>query len=279
VGAAWNEPLADGLDRAAERALLGLERVDEGQATFTLTQPIARFDGKLFGGTAIAVAIALAEAETGRPSVWSTVQFTSGDTTLGDRFDCTTEVLAEGQSASQVRVTARVGGREIFCALGATARPKRGRPADTFLRFPSVVPLEESPILDLPLPRRLREAGSTLRRTIELRSARPLGEPDPGAPRMLWTRVPGLAATPAVQAYLADLVPVSIAWASGRTGGGTSIDNTMRTGAASESEWVLVEMHPAQMGGGYGHGSVHLWTPDGQLLGTASQSAALILFD
>ena len=136
VADAWGDLTIDGRSRAPDHQLLGLVPDGPGQATFELTRPLARFDGKLFGGTAIAVAVALAEVETARPALWTTVQFIAGDTTVGDRFQCTTEVLAEGRSAAQVRVTARVDGREVFCALGATAHRKAGRVEAAFERFP-----------------------------------------------------------------------------------------------------------------------------------------------
>lgn len=272
--------LDDGLDRAADHALLGLRRESEGRASFELTRPLARFDGKLFGGTAIAAAVALAEADTQRPALWTTVQFVSGETVVGDRLDCTTEVLAAGRSAAQVRVTARVGEREIFCALGATAHRKAGRLEQAFEVMPAVPQPEESPPFLLPIPEALRKATSGMKRSLEMRSAPPLDKAAlPTGTLTVWARVPDRAATPAVIAYLADMVPLSIAHASGRAGGGTSIDNTVRFAGAGEQEWILLQLDPTVASGGYGHGTVHVWSPDGRLLATASQTASLILFD
>jgi len=275
----WADHVGDGFDRTAEREMLGLERVGVGHARFLLTQPLARFDSRLFGGTALAAAVALAEAETGRPAIWMSVQFIDAKTTLGDVFECTTEVLALGQSAAQVRVTARVDGREIFCAMGATARPKPGRVEAAFPPFPAVLTPEESPETYLPVPEHLKEMAKSWGRAIESRAALPVGEKVLGQRTNVWTRLPGYTATPAIQAFLADTVPVSIARASGRAGGGSSLDNTIRFGPTRATDWILLEMLPELASGGYGHGSVHLWSPDGELLGTASQSAALILFD
>ena len=95
----------------------------------------------------------------------------------------------------------------------------------------------------------------------------------------IWTRVPGRQATPAVMAYLADMVPLSIARASKRAGGGSSIDNTMRFSGATADEWVLLELDPHLASGGYGHGGVLVWSPSGELLASGSQSASLLLFD
>lgn len=277
---AWGDLTIDGQARASDHALLGLVHDGPGAASFELTRPLARFDGKLFGGTAIAVAVALAEVETARPALWTTVQFIAGDTALGDRFRCTTEVLAEGRSAAQVRVTARVDGREVFCALGATAHRKSGRIEGAFEPFPSVPPPEEASPFLLPIPESMRAEAAKSLRNIEMRSAPPLpGSVAPRAHLTLWARVPGRPATPAVIAYLADMVPLSIARAAERAGGGTSIDNTMRFSGAVADEWVLLELDPHLASGGYGHGSVLVWSPDGALVATGGQTASLLLFD
>ena len=277
---AWDDLTIDGQHRGPDHALLGLESHGPGRASFVLTPPLARFDGKLFGGTAIAAAVALAEVETARPALWTTVQFVSGATAVGDWFDCTTEVLAEGKSAAQVRVTARVGGREIFSALGATAHRKAGRIEAAFKPFPSVPPPDEAPPFQLPLPAAMRAHAAKALRNIEMRSAEPLpGSATPKAHLTLWARVPGSPATPAVMAYLADMVPLSIARAAQRAGGGTSIDNTMRFAGGSAEEWVLLELAPDLASGGYGHGGLSVWSPHGDLLATGGQTASLLLFD
>ena len=272
--------LDDGIDRAPDHTLLGLERTGDGTASFELTQLLARFDGKLFGGTAIAVAVALMEAETTRPALWTTVQFVSGATLVGDRLDCTTEVLAAGRSAAQVRVIARVDDREIFGALGATAHRKAGRLEQTFEVMPVVPAPEDAPPFQLPLPESMRRAASSVKRNLEMRAAPPA---DPGSlptgTLTMWARVPGRVATPAVISYLADMVPVSIARASRRAGGGTSIDNTARFAGSTDQEWILLQLDPTAASGGYGHGTAHVWSPSGDLLATASQTASLILFD
>jgi acyl-CoA thioesterase len=277
---AWGDLTIDGQDRASDHELLGLVHEGPGQASFELTRPLGRFDGKLFGGTGIAVAVALAEAETARPALWSTIQFISGESAVGDRFECTTEVLAEGRSAAQVRVTARVRGQEIFCALGATAHRKPERLEVAFERLPLVPPPEEAPPFQLTVPAAMRTEAARRLRNLEFRSAPPrAGSVTPRDTLTLWARVPGRPATPAVMAYLADMVPLSIARAASRAGGGSSIDNTMRFASSTPQEWVLLELQPHLASGGYGHGGVLVWSPDGELLATGSQTASMLLFD
>ena len=67
---------------SADAAWLGLECHGVGRWSFELTNDLTRHDGKLFGGTGIAVMIAAMEAETERDSLWTTVQY-AGSADLG----------------------------------------------------------------------------------------------------------------------------------------------------------------------------------------------------
>jgi acyl-CoA thioesterase len=264
--------------RTADQAFLGLEPVGAGRASFTLTTGLARFDGRLFGGTALAAAIALAEQATERPALWSTVQFVSGAAAVGDRIDCRVEVLASGRRTSQVRVTAHLGDQELFCALGANARPKVGALEGTFQPAPHAPDPDECEILRLPIPSSMRDTGER-ERPMEIRVARPPGQRAAPGELLFWTRVPGHRATPAVLGFLADMVPMGIVHALGHMGGGTSLDNTIRLAEPADSEWVLLQLDPQAARGGFGHGTAHVWSPGGTLLATASQTAALLVLD
>jgi hypothetical protein len=126
----------------------------------------------------------------------------------------------------------------------------------------------------------LREAGSG-RFTFEVRTAEIRRHPDPGPGRVCpWLRrSDGGPVTPALAGYLADLVPLSIVRGCGVTGAGTSLDNTIRIGAAAETEWILLDLRPNLAVGSYGHGIANVWTEDGHLLAVASQTASLMELD
>jgi acyl-CoA thioesterase len=72
---------------------------------------------------------------------------------------------------------------------------------------------------------------------------------------------------------------MSVAYALGVVAGGTSIDNTIRIGSFVETEWVLLDLRPHLAAGGYAHGVANIWSEDGHLLATASQTAAMRQFD
>lgn len=266
---------------AADRSFLGLELADARRASFRLTRELSRHDGRLYGGTAVAAAIALAEHASGRRSLWTTVQFVSGAAFIGDRIDCEVDVLAAGRRTSQVRVTAHRGDQELFCALGATATLKEAAVAGVFEEPPAVADPDDSERFRFPLPEHLRDASeSELDDRMEIRVARRTvgGARQPGE-LLFWARVPGHRATPAVLGFLADMVPMSVVHATGHMGGGTSLDNTLRVGLVAHTEWVLLQLDPHLALGGYGHGTGHMWSPDGTLLATASQTASLIILD
>src|SRR5689334_23906822 len=110
---------------ASDLEWLGLERHGDGRRSFELTAALTRHDGKLFGGTGIAVMVATMEAETDRDALWTTVQYASS-AELGTRVECHVEVLAQGKRTSQVRMTASVGDNVVLAALGATGVPRTG---------------------------------------------------------------------------------------------------------------------------------------------------------
>ena len=70
-------------------------------------------------------------------------------------------------------MTARVDGREIFCALGATAHRKTGRIEQAFERVPVRAGAGGAPPFQLPLPAAMRAAAAKVVRNIEMRSAPP----------------------------------------------------------------------------------------------------------
>jgi acyl-CoA thioesterase II len=272
---------------------LGLRPTDAGPGhyRFDVVERLSRLDGMLYGGSAIAASITAAEELTERAPLWMTTQFVSS-VGLGTTVDLAAEVLAEGRRTAQVRITGTgPDGAVVFASLGATGVHRPDGLTGEFEHLPTVTPPDDSDPLSSPFSRLARDHGIDLDDVdieprgfgvaVDTRHAEILHHPDPGDGRVcLWIRRrDGVPVTPAIAAYLADLVPSSVARAAGVIGGGTSLDNTIRFGTFVPSEWILLDLRPHFAAGGYGSGVAHVWSGDGRLLATASQTASMLVFD
>lgn len=255
--------------------LLGLTPIVDGRCQFELTPPLVRFDGQLFGGTGLAVVVDVMEQATGRDAIWATVQFV-GTAAEGECIDVQVEELARGGTTSQVRVTASCEGRIVLVGLGSTARRREGSFEAAFGTMPSVAAPEECGPLtfgSFALPSDMRTRGPFAIGDYRVAP----GDQDS---HRVWVRLNSIEVSRAFCAFVADFVPSSVLRATGRFGGGTSLDNSMRFGPdpAPESDWVLLDSDPYFGHNGFVHGAARVWTRDGALVAVASQSAIARLF-
>lgn len=272
---------------------LGLVPGDEaGRYSFTVERHLSRLDGKLYGGTALAASIAASEALSKRRALWMTTQFVA-TAPAGAGISIIAEVLAPGRRTNQVRVTGTNDQDEvIFASLGATGKPRPDGLSGEFENFPKVTDPDDSDHWTSPFaglskfasaeftpPAMPKDVGFSM--VMELRYPEIVDHPDPGPGRVcIWMRrKDGEAITPTVAAFMADMVPVAVAHGCETVGGGTSLDNTIRIGSFLESEWILLDLRAHMAAGGYGHGAAHIWSDDGRLMATASQTASMITFD
>jgi acyl-CoA thioesterase len=256
---------------AIDEDFLGLVDI-EGGVRFTVELRLARPDRRLFGGTAIAVALAAIERVTGREALWATAQLV-GTAPVGSVVDCAVVELAHGHRTSQVQVTATADGEVVFVALGAAATLKERE--RSVVGVGAVMP-------DTPPPETCRTVFTAPGNEItgwHSRVDMRLAAEDFGGQLgrlCLWLRIiDDQPWTPARLAFVADMVPVSVNRAAGVLGAGTSLDNTLRVGRLVESEWVLLDLLPHVAWGGYGNGTGLMWAQDGTLMAVASQTAAI----
>jgi len=277
---------------AADARFLRLESLGDGRFHYDVTDDLCRLDGRLYGGTALASSIAAAEAVSGRPAVWMTTQFVAS-APGGIRISVLAEVLAAGGRTNQVRVTGTdPDGTVIYASLGATCHPRPHGLSATFEHMPTVEPPDdatpwENPFAgmaraagyDGPLPKLPSDVG--FHRVVEYREPTVLEHPAAGPGRIcLWVRRrDGVPLSRTLVAYVADMVPLGIAQGCGVVAGGVSLDNTIRFGAGEPTEWVLVDIRPHLVAGGYGHGDALIWNQAGELVAVASQIASLVPFD
>jgi len=258
--------------------LLGLRVVadDPTVVRFTLEPKLCRGDGALFGGTALAAAMACFELAASRPSLWATVQFI-GIATQGEELECRVDVVARGNHVDQLQLTATVGERLVFSAVGSTATRRADGIHGQARTMPAVVSPDACDSIPMGPPSESEPAGHHL--VSEFREVVPIDGATPGQ-LVMWARLTGEVETSAAKlAFLADMVPIAICRAAGVQGAGTSLDNSLRVGRLVDTEWVLVELEAHGASGGYGYGISHMWAPDGTLMATGSQSAKLFSFD
>jgi acyl-CoA thioesterase len=258
--------------RQSDVDLLGLEFDADGrQSRFELVPGVARHDGALYGGTAIAVSVAAMEAATGRGSLWVTTQYVA-TAQLSDVIECTTDVVAMGRNVSQAQVTGRLGDKVLFTSVGSTAIPRKGGLEGQFVTMPEVSQPEDiEPMVFGPV----RESGFRgFTAQVEYRLADVHGPKGSASQLALWARIKGdRPATPASIAFVADMVPGAIARAVGMVGGGTSLDNSLRFGRIpDDEEWILLELRAQMAVGSHAHGSVKVWSREGLLLAVGGQS-------
>jgi acyl-CoA thioesterase II len=91
--------------------------------------------------------------------------------------------------------------------------------------------------------------------------------------------VPGhLAPSAATLAIFGDYVSGAVSQPIGRRAMGRSLDNTLRMVQLRPTEWVLCDIHIHALVDGYSQGTAFLWSEDGALLATASQSIGVRLW-
>ncbi len=253
-------------------AFYGLTPADDPRRwRFEVVPSLCSGLGALFGGCGLGACIEALEQVTGRPLVWATGQYLSY-ARPGSVVTIDVNEVVRGHQISQARAIAHVDGDEILtvnAALGRREMPHSGQWAE----MPVVAPPLECP------PRVVLEQHmGTIMDRVDMRLADARGfdqlDDTPGSGRSaLWVHLPGLLElTPATLAIVGDYVPFGISQALGRRAGGNSLDNTLRVASRRQTEWILADIRVSAIADGFGHGLVHLWTQDGTLLGTASQS-------
>lgn len=239
-----------------------------------VTPGVSTGKGFLFGGCALGAAVAAMEESTGRPVIWATAQYLSY-AHVPAILDIDVKVAAKGHTITQARAVGHVGETEIVtvnAALGTRDLDEQG----IWVNPPKVPPPADCPVRSFP-----DDATESIMNRLDVRLAHARewndveGNPMPEGRSTLWARTPdGLdMSTGAGLAILGDYVPFGIRQALGKSGGGNSLDNTLRVYRLVPTEWVLLDIRIHGVANGIGHGVVHLWSEDGTLLATASQSA------
>lgn len=227
--------------------------------------------GFLFGGAGLAAAVAALESTCERPLVWATAQYLSF-ARPPSIVDIDVTIPVGGRNTTQARAIGHVRDAEIFTVNGALGQ--RPWPVEAAWPEPPTVPPPEDcgPIPDRDV--RTESVGSRL--DLRVASGRYGADRDgtlSGDGRSaLWVRMPEVELCAAALAIIADWVPSGVGQALGRLVFVSSLDNTLRVLDLHPTEWVLCDIRMQAIYNGYAHGSMLLWSREGRLLATASQS-------
>ena len=258
------------------RAWLGLESTHNPTRWYLPVDPgVSTGHRFLFGGCGLGAAMSAMEGTTGRPVVWATAQYLSYAKT-GSVMDIDVVVAKEGRAMTQARATGHVGGTEILTVNAALGSRDFDATAD-FVSMPEVAGPDDSPVrptfstgLENALHTRMSQRVAAAPSANDVESAGDLG---PGRVAV-WTRVNDLYdGSGPLMAVLGDYLPMGISMTMDRPVMSNSLDNTIRVIRNEPCEWYLLDITVDAVRAGVGHGQVHIWSPEGTLLATASQSA------
>ena len=256
---------------------IGLQPTDDPLTwRLPITKLMTTARGALYGGSGLAAVIAALEESTDRPLVWATAQYLSF-VRMPATLDVRLHLPVVGARTTQARGTVWHADDEILSVLATLGH--RDEHAHWTYAEPPEVPRPDETRRQV-----VAEAEGTIHDVLDMRIVRGVsrrqllrGKPhvESGGRAAYWVRLPGGRHVPdaAELALVGDLVPSAFPQATGEPISGSSLDNTIRTGELVATEWVLADVQVHAVVDGYGHGIAHLWSEDGTLLGTASQSA------
>jgi acyl-CoA thioesterase II len=271
-----NVPVASGSVDVSE--FLDIERVDETTWRFRVTDRLITPGKFLFGGCGLASGIVALEAASERPTVYAAAHYLSF-APFDSEVLVSVNLAVVGHRVTQARATARVDEREVLTVNAALGSGSLTAP-NPWLVMPHVPPPAECP--KRVMPRHFeRSVFDHLETRIAIGRAYSELDGTPGSPvSALWARLPShLEPSAATLAIFGDLVAGGSSAPLGRSAMGQSLDNTIRVATLEPTEWVLVEIHMHALVGGFSQGTAYLWSENGTLLGTASQSMVSKLWD
>lgn len=251
---------------------LGLSRTGDATWAFEVTDRLITPGRFLYGGCGLAAGLVALEQATRRPTIYGVAQYVAF-AQPGETAVVSVEIAADGHRITQGRARIHVGDREVLTVVGAFGSGSLA--GGSWAAMPSVPPPEACP------PRRFHSpmSGSVFEHLdVRVALGRTFDQLDgtPGpADSALWVRVPHhLDPSAGTLAIVGDLVSGGASQPMGRPVMGRSLDNTVRVATRAASEWILCDIRMHALLDGIGQGMAFLWSQDGVLLGTASQSMA-----
>lgn len=257
---------------------LGLEQT--GETTWSmevLPRTIGGHRGALFGGCGLAAAVEAMWGTTKRTPVWVSAQYASAAGPPA-RIDFTVELPMVGFKTTQARVTGTSEGSEILTAIGAFGE-RTEHVRGEWETMPSCCEPEQGEEVE-----RMSD-GESVHSHTETRMARGMfgftgtGTPSGDNRSLVWVRLRNTELDTGALALLADYMTSSVGNAVGQLVRCTSLDNTIRYHhpVQPDSDWVLCDNRVSFVGNGFASGDCLMWSRNGSLLATASQTMTVAL--
>ena len=235
---------------------------------FTYTAPrvacVGPPDRQFFmGGAAMATSLDAMQRAFEKPLLWATTHFLNHGM-LDETFDIAVEAVSGGRSVVQAMCELRRGETVILRTIGALGR-REGEADRLFVSMPKTAPPDDCP------PKK-PDAFGRADNLIGQFDRRLAHEDHDAGLEYMWTR-PRFEV--GMGAPLLAMVSDFFLGAHKRSRGGTSLDNTIRMCSLHPSEWILSATQIASFTNGAMQGSQYLFSEDGKLLATASQTGLL----
>lgn len=258
---------------------LGLTRGGggDGDATWRLTvhDGVTSGANALFGGGATAAALVAAREAAPQPLRWAAAHF-GALAKAGTDVELTTRVISSGRTMTHVEVRGAVEDREAFVVRVAAGERPAHAVQGQWAHAPDVPAAEDCAVFDHPVHE------GTWAERFDWRLAGRRGGDAPSAAWWVRPCADDVCEPLVAIAVLADYVTYGVGRALGQPMGGLSIDNVLRlhdlTGVAAD-DWLLVEVRPEAIEGGFGHGAARLFSPTGGLVATGTQSMVVNNWD
>jgi acyl-CoA thioesterase II len=224
------------------------------------------------GGASLASVVETMERATGRPLIQAHAQFLAVPA-AGTDFVIDLRCINQGRSITQVQA-AIIADDADRAIIAATLGARGDSGSFTWERAEPPCRPDTAP----PVPF-VRLDDGDLHSRLDMRLAL---DPryNPTGRAMFWVRAPDASPVPAAfLALIADYLPEAIHMNIGRPAGAVSLDNSIRIIRRVATPWLLCDIQLSAIADGLFHGRMAIFTEDGALVATASQSGVVRLFN
>ncbi|MDH5737047.1 MAG: thioesterase family protein, partial [Gammaproteobacteria bacterium] len=182
-----------------------------------------------------------------------------------------TEIPVSGRSLSQGIASGFLDGVD-FLRVAATLGQRRGEEVADKVHPVKVAPAMDCPEIDLGSPRTAMHSHTELRLARGMFGVNGQGTPSDDGCLSMWIRMPNVLNDPGALAIMADYMLSGIGNSLSTIAYGVSLDNTIRIARLASTDWVQCDVIMEHISDGFGYGTAHLFSEEGLLMATASQS-------